>query len=108
MLSRQEPLPVYVEQRPEPVQLPATEVLPPASVWTTLYISGGKKDKLSKVDIVGFLSQKGGLGKDDLGKIEMLDFMSFVAVKKTVVKQLLQQIAQEKMKGKKYKIQLAW
>ncbi len=108
MLSPQEPLPVYVMQRPEPVQLPEQAVLPPASPWVTLYISGGKKDKLSKVDVVGFLSQKGGLGKDDLGKIEMLDFMSFVAVKKTVVKQLLQQIAQEKMKGKKYKINVAW
>lgn len=108
MLSPQEPLPAYVEQDPEPVQVPETAVLPPASEWTTLYISGGKKDKLSKVDIMGFLSRKGGLGKEDLGKIEMLDFMSFVAVKKTVVNQLLQQIAQEKMKGKKYKINVAW
>ncbi len=108
MLSPEESLPVYVMQKPESVVLPAQQVLPPASPWATLYISGGKKDKLSKVDIVGFLSQKGGLGKEDLGKIEMLDFMSFVAVKKTVVKELLLQIAQEKMKGKKYKINVAW
>jgi hypothetical protein len=41
-----------------------------------------EKDKLSKMDIVGFLSKKGELAKDDIGKIEILDFMSFVAVKK--------------------------
>ena len=108
MLSPEEPLPVYVMQRPEPVLLPEQSDLPPASPWTTLYISGGKKDKLGKIDIVGFLGQKGGLSKDDIGTIEMLDFMSFVAVKKTEIKGLLQQIAQEKMKGKKYKITEAW
>ena len=58
--------------------------------------------------VYGFLGQKGGLSKDDIGTIEMLDFMSFVAVKKTEIKGLLQQIAQEKMKGKKYKITEAW
>ena len=93
---------------PEPVLLPEQSDLPPASPWTTLYVSGGKKDKLGKIDIVGFLGQKGGLSKDDIGTIEMLDFMSFVAVKKTEIKGLLQQIAQEKMKGKKYKITEAW
>lgn len=108
MLSPEEPLPVYVMQRPEPVLLPEQSDLPPASPWTTLYISGGKKDKLGKIDIVGFLGQKGGVPKDDIGTIEMLDFMSFVAVKKTVIKGLLQQIGQEKMKGKKYKITEAW
>ena len=73
----------------------------------TLYISGGKKDKLSKIDIVGFLSKKGGLKPDDLGKIEMMDHMSFVAVKKEILKHLLKAIQNEKMKGKKYKIAVA-
>jgi superfamily II DNA/RNA helicase len=108
MLSPEELMPIYVMERPEPVVLPEQSELPPASPWTTLYISGGKKDKLSKIDIVGFLGQKGGLTKDDMGKIEILDFMSFVAVKRIVVKGLLRQVAQEKMKGKKYKINVAW
>jgi superfamily II DNA/RNA helicase len=108
MLSSAEPLPVYVMDRPEPIELPEKNERPPVSLWVTLYISGGKKDKIGKVDIVGFLSQKGGITKEDLGKIEILDLMSFVAVKKSVVNHLLHQVAQEKMKGKKYKINVAW
>ncbi len=100
ILPPDEQLPAYLAERPEVLQLPADLVLPPPlPPWVTLYISGGKKDKLSKIDIVGFLSKKGGLKPDDLGKIEMMDYMSFVAVKKDVLKHLLKAIANEKMKG---------
>lgn len=100
-------LPAYMTERPEALLLPENQPLPPESPWVTLYISGGKKDKLSKIDIVGFLSKKGGLKPDDLGKIELLDHMSFVAVKKDILKHLLKAIANEKMKGQKYKITVA-
>ena len=73
----------------------------------TLYVSGGKKNKLNKVDIVGFFSQKGGLDKGDLGRIEVQDFISFAAVKTAKVDALLDRIKDEKMKGKRYKIEVA-
>jgi hypothetical protein len=81
--------------------------LPKAPEFKTLYISGGKKNKLNKIDIVGFFSQKGQLEKGDLGLIEVKDFISFAAVKATKVKDLLSRIRDEKMKGKKYKIEVA-
>ncbi len=81
--------------------------LPKVPEFQTLYISGGKKNKLNKIDIVGFFSQKGNLEKDDLGLIEVKDFISFAAVKSTKVKNLLHAIKDQKMKGKKYKIQVA-
>jgi hypothetical protein len=59
------------------------------------------------MDMVGFLSKKGNLTKDDIGLIEVMDFMSFVAIKKQQIKTLLPLIANEKMKGKKYKIEVA-
>lgn len=104
ILGPGEPLPVYLTEEPELLELPLADALPEPSPWITLYISGGKKDKLSKIDIVGFLSKKGNLEKDDIGKIEVLDFMSFVAVKKNIAGDLLKAIQSEKMKGKKYKI----
>jgi ATP-dependent RNA helicase DeaD len=82
-------------------------VLPEPPVFQTIYISGGKKNKLNKFDIVGFFSQKGKLGKDDLGLIEVKDFISFAAVKFNKVNDLLSNIKNEKMKGKKFKIELA-
>lgn len=107
ILAPDAPVPAYLTEPPELLELPVNQPLPPASPWVTLYISGGKKDKLSKTDIVGFLSKKGGLKADALGKIELMDYMSFVAVKKEVLKQLLSAVANEKMKGKKYKIAVA-
>jgi ATP-dependent RNA helicase DeaD len=81
--------------------------LPKPPQFQTIYISGGKKHKLNKIDIVGFFSQKGKLEKADLGLIEVKDFSSFAAVKSNKVKDLLYNISEEKMKGKKYKIQVA-
>lgn len=107
LLAPDEPLPVYLPEAPPLLELPAENVLPEASPWTTLYISGGKKDKLGRIDIVGFLSKKGNLQKEDIGKIEVMDYMSFVAVKKEVADQLLKAVQSEKMKGKKYKIVVA-
>ena len=104
LMHEREPLPGYLDEPPPLLELPEDISLPAPSPWVTLYISGGKKDKLSKMDIVGFLSQKGSLQKDELGKIEVLDFMSFAAVKKDKVAQLLPAVQAEKMKGKKYKI----
>ena len=81
--------------------------LPKPPQFQTIYISGGKKNKLNKIDIVGFFSQKGKLEKGDLGLIEVKDFISFAAVKFGKVKDLLQNIKDEKMKGKKFKIEVA-
>jgi ATP-dependent RNA helicase DeaD len=81
--------------------------LPKAPEFQTIYISGGKKNKLNKIDIVGFFSQKGKLEKGDLGLIEVKDFISFAAVKSKKVKDFLSAIRDEKMKGKKYKIEVA-
>jgi len=81
--------------------------LPKPPEFQTIYISGGKKNKLNKIDIVGFFSQKGKLEKGDLGLIEVKDFISFAAVKYNKVKDLLRNVKDEKMKGKKFKIEVA-
>lgn len=81
--------------------------LPKPPEFQTIYISGGKKNKLNKIDIVGFFSQKGKLEKGDLGLIEVKDFISFAAVKFNKVKDLLHNVKDEKMKGKKFKIEVA-
>ncbi len=82
-------------------------ILPKPPEFQTIYISGGKKNKLNKIDIVGFFSQKGKLEKGDLGLIEVKDFISFAAVKSKKVKEFLTNIRDEKMKGKKFKIEVA-
>lgn len=81
--------------------------LPQASDWVTLYIPNGKKDKINKVDIVGVFLKKGELEKDDLGLIEVKDSASYIAVKRSKVEQLLKVLSNEKIKGKKLKLEIA-
>ena len=97
----------YIDYSMEVLKVDNAIALPKPPEFQTVYISGGKKNKLNKIDIVGFFSQKGKLEKGDLGLIEVKDFISFAAVKYSKVKDLLQNIRDEKMKGKKFKIEVA-
>ena len=87
--------------------LPVRPALPPPSPWETLYISAGKKDKVSKGDVVGFLLQKGGLQKDELGLIDLQDQAAYVAVSRTKAEQLMRTLQNEKLKNRKVKIERA-
>lgn len=107
MLSPDEKLPEYITDVSEDIVLPETATLPEKPKWTTLFISAGKKDKVNKVDVVGFLTNKGQLKKDDVGLIEVKDFFSFVAIRKSKASNTLQLIKNEKIKNKKVKIDVA-
>ena len=97
----------YIDYNMPVLKVETATTLPKSPEFQTIYISGGKKNKLNKIDIVGFFSQKGKLEKCDLGLIEVKDFISFAAVKSKKVKELLTAIRDEKMKGKKFKIEVA-
>lgn len=107
ILSPEEKLPGYISSDIETIELPVISELPEKPKWTTLFIAAGKKDKVNKIDIVGFLSNKGELKKDDIGLIEVKDFFSFVAVKKSKAGHTLQLIKEQKIKNKKVKIAVA-
>lgn len=97
----------YINYSMKTLAVDHATTLPKPPQFQTIYISGGKKNKLNKIDIVGFFSQKGKLEKGDLGLIEVKDFISFAAVKSKKVPDLLRLIRDEKMKGKKFKIEVA-
>ena len=107
LLAANEQLADFIAPKPLAYPLPSANLAPPKPKWATLYIGKGKKDKLSKMDIVGFLFKKGELAKDELGMVEVKDFYSYAAVKATKVGALLQRIQQEKIKNMKTKIELA-
>ncbi len=107
ILSAEEKLPVYINETVEQIDIPVSSPLPEKPKWSTLFIAAGKKDKVNKIDIVGFLGNKGELKKEDIGLIEVKDFFSFVAIRKNKVSQVLQLIKNEKIKNKKVKIDVA-
>ena len=101
ILNEEERLPDYIPVDMEVMILPENPSRPPKSIWATIYIGKGKKDKLSKIDIAGFLYKKGGLSRDDVGAIDVKEHYAFVAVKQNKIKQLLGLIQNEKIKGMK-------
>jgi ATP-independent RNA helicase DbpA len=107
MIGSGEYLPPYLEGQVDEIDLPAETILPEKPKWTTLFIAAGKKDKVNKIDIVGFFGNKGGLKKEDLGIIEVKDSFSFAAVKKIKVSPLLEAIKNEKIKNQKVLIAVA-
>lgn len=107
ILSEEERLPGYIPLPVETIELPAAATLPEKPKWATLFVGAGKKDKVNKVDIVGFLSNRGGLKKEDIGLIEVKDFFSFVAVRKNKASHVLQEVKDQKIKNKKVRIDVA-
>lgn len=107
LLDKEEYLPPFLKAKPEEETLPDKFSPPQPGEWKTLYISAGKKDKVNKMDIVGMLLQKGGLQKDELGKIEVLDHSAYVAIKSNKIVKTLQKIKEERIKNKKVKMEIS-
>ncbi|BEG98489.1 DEAD/DEAH box helicase [Bacteroides sedimenti] len=107
ILNESESLPLYIADEPETYELPAVVSKPSKPLWATLYIGKGKKDKVNKIDIVGFLHKKGKLGKDDIGQIDVKEHFAFVAVRRAKFEQALSLIRGEKIKGMKTKMEEA-
>ena len=107
ILSPEENAPDYLPATAEDYPLPDITRRPAPPVWETLYIGKGKKDKLNRVDIAGFLYKKGNLTSSDVGRIDVYDHYAYAAVRRTKVRQLLTLVRGEKIKGMKTIVELA-
>ncbi|MFT5167931.1 MAG: superfamily II DNA/RNA helicase [Saprospiraceae bacterium] len=99
------------EELPDFIDAPEVEVLLEAPIpgppeWKTLFISGGRKDKISKGDIAGLCCKQGNLNQDDLGVIELKQDCAFVGVKASKVDQLIELINNTKLKKKKVRVRV--
>jgi ATP-independent RNA helicase DbpA len=74
----------------------------------TLFIAAGRKNKMRPGDILGALTgEAGGLKGEEIGKIEIHDFFSYVAVAKPKVRLALQKLNDGRIKGKRVRVELA-
>ena len=99
ILGPEETLPPYAELTDGEFALPKSLPLPSMPLWATIYIGKGKKDKISRGDILGFLTKIGGLEGRQIGRIDVLPQWSYVAVERRAVKALLSHIKGQKIKG---------
>ncbi len=97
-------LPSFIEN---PTIEPLKEApIPDPSPWETIFVSGGRKDKISKGDIAGLFCKQGKLNNDQLGIIELKKDCAFVAVKAAKVNQLIQFVDNTKLKKKKVRVRI--
>ena len=94
--------PDYIDQ--EHYQKIKEQAVPSPSLWTTLFISGGRKDKISKGDIAGTFIKQGNIQNDELGVIELKQDCAFVSVAKNKADQIIQTLNNTKIKKKKVRI----
>ena len=101
ILHPEEVLPAYINESPDEFILDEGPLKPVRPLWVTLYIGKGKKDKINKVDIAGFLYKKGHLQRDEIGLIDVKEHYDYVAICQKKLKQTLNLIKGEKIKGLK-------
>lgn len=101
VLGPEESIPEYVEAEIKDFSLQDNINTIPLPTMATIYIGKGKKDKISKGDIVGLLCKKAELENNEIGRIDVKDYYSYVAVPSQKLLRVLQRLAGEKIKGVK-------
>ena len=99
LLGPTESIPEYVDAEVEEYEIPAELPAPAQPKMATIYIGKGKKDKISKGDILGFLCKKGGLQSSEIGKIDVNDRYAYTAIARPKLRSVLQKVKGEKIKG---------
>lgn len=107
ILSQGETLPDYVQADTLDFTMPDELPAPVAPHMVTLYIGKGKKDKISKGDVVGFLCKSGKLKGQEIGRIDVYDYYAYAAIERGKLKSVLRNVQGEKLKGQKTKVEPA-
>lgn len=79
----------------------------PKPRYTSLYLGKGRKDKINRVDIVGFLSKVGGLQREELGRVDVGNHWAYAAVAREKADEVLARVRTQKIKGIKTIIEKA-
>lgn len=74
--------------------------------WKTLFISGGRKDKISKGDILGLFTKQGKLKSESIGKMELMQDCAFVAIDASKIDSLIQDLDNSRLKKKKVRLRI--
>lgn len=94
----------YLQNLSQMSQDTAVQDGPARSQTATLYLNAGRKEKISRGDIAGFLIQKGGLSADEVGKIDVKDHCAYVAVPASKARETVVAVAPFKIKNTKVRV----
>lgn len=99
LLSSGEQLPAAFTGKVADYEIPQSSVEVPVPKMGTIYIGKGKRDKISKGDVVGFLCKNGGIQGKDIGRIDVRDRYTYVAVGRKVLDRVVALANGQKIKG---------
>ena len=74
---------------------------------STLYINAGKKEKISRGDVAGYIAANGDVPPQSIGKIDIFDHYALVAVPHDVAATLVAQLKPHKIKGRRVMVSIA-
>lgn len=106
LLGPDETLPEYVKEPTSCFDIPEAMGSVPKPQRVILYIGKGKKDKISRGDVLGFLCKSGGLKGSEIGRIVVKERCAYAAVDGNKCKEVLKRLSGVKMKGLKTVIEV--
>lgn len=101
LIGPTEEIPAYAISHTHEYSIPVTDSQPALPKMATIYIGKGKKDKISKMDVVGFLCKKCQLAPDEIGRIDVNNYYVYVAVQRNKLQEVLKRAKGQKIKGLK-------
>lgn len=101
LIGPTEVIPAYTISHTQEYSIPVTDSQPALPKMATIYIGKGKKDKISKMDVVGFLCKKCQLAPDEIGRIDVNNYYVYVAVQRNKLQEVLKRAKGQKIKGLK-------
>ena len=72
----------------------------------TLQILGGRKEKIRPGDVLGALTADAGYSREQIGKIVVTEFTTFVAVQRNIALEAMQKLNAGKVKGKSVRVRV--
>ena len=106
MIYREFSLPDFLPKKLEEYKFEPTDAVM-KSEFTPVYISRGKKEKISRGDVAGFVIKTAELAKEDVGMIMLYDHYSHVAIKSDKALAAIKKLDGAKIKGGKAKVEIA-
>ena len=106
IVAPHEEVPIYVDDV-RYLRLDTEPHAPATPAMETLHFAAGKREKLSKGDILGFLTRMCELQATEVGLIEVKDHFSYAAVARNKVHEILEKAKVEKIKGRRIKVSRA-
>ncbi|MDE6206369.1 MAG: DEAD/DEAH box helicase, partial [Muribaculaceae bacterium] len=103
IVSEKDSVPEFIDARAADIaDIPPSDT--PHTPTTTLYINAGRKEKISRGDVAGYMIARGGLSPSEVGRIDLKDHSAYVAVPAEKAAEVVAAVSPHKLKNTRVKV----